>query len=419
VAIDISKYTKLILKLAKEGFKKGFNKAFDEKLASTIFDDLNTAASTGYGDKWIKFDPYHSPTVQQLQKNLLFFSVGKSAEQLKAMNALLIDEKGKIRNWQSFRDEVLKMNKQYNLRYLQAEYQTAKSSAQMARKWQEAQKRKHLYPNLKYLTVHDSHVREQHDKLHGIVRHIDDPWWNTHYPPNGWRCRCSAQSTRDAVTPKDKIPHVPVHKHFRHNVGKTGKIFDEKHTYFKHINDCKDKQPNAGLKDCKNRLLVKIEKLKLKFPLYKVRYKAKNGAKVYVSPFADKSDLFGNYKDAIKMAEKGIEVNIRPHVKIEDVKNPEYYIFGLIGDRAIPKSLRGILSSIDEKVNKQKCEIIVINTDLIESKWFNIAKTVKGGVNKNKKLKKIILIKGNKVFYFTRKEVLSKKYWEKILKKGD
>jgi len=235
VAIDISKYTKLILKIAKEGFKKGFNKVFDEKLASTIFDDLNTAASAGYGDKWIKFDPYHSPTVQQLQKNLLFFSVGKSAEQLKAMNALLIDEKGKIRNWQSFRDEVLKMNKQYNLRYLQAEYQTSKSSAQMARKWQEAQKRKHLYPNLKYLTVHDSHVREEHAKLHGIVRPIDDPWWDTHYPPNGWRCRCSAQSTRDAVTPKDKIPHVPVHKHFRHNVGKTGKIFDEKHPYFKHL----------------------------------------------------------------------------------------------------------------------------------------------------------------------------------------
>jgi len=61
----------------------------------------------------------------------------------------------------------------------------------------------------------------------------------------------------------------------------------------------------------------------------------------------------------------------------------------LIGDRAVPKSLRVILSSIDEKVNKQKYEIIVINTDLIESKWFNISKAVKGGVNKTKNLKKL------------------------------
>ena len=54
------------------------------------------------------------------------------------------------------------------------------------------------------------------------------------------------------------------------------------------------------------------------------------------------------------MAYKGIEVNIRPYVKIDGVKNPEYYIFGLIGDRAVPKSLRVILSSIDEKIKKTK-----------------------------------------------------------------
>jgi len=51
------------------------------------------------------------------------------------------------------------------------------------------------------------------------------------------------------------------------------------------------------------------------------------------------------------MAYKGIEVNIRPYVKIDDVKNPEYSIFGMIGDRAVPKSLRVILSSIIVKSN--------------------------------------------------------------------
>ena len=52
--------------------------------------------------------------------------------------------------------------------------------------------------------------------------------------------------------------------------------------------------------------------------------------------------MFGHYKDAIKMANKGIEVNIRPHVKIDGIKNPEYSIFGLIGDRYSPKSYKNI-----------------------------------------------------------------------------
>lgn len=23
---------------------------------------------------------------------------------------------------------------------------------------------------------------------------MDDPWWQTHYPPNGWFCHCTVQS---------------------------------------------------------------------------------------------------------------------------------------------------------------------------------------------------------------------------------
>ena len=174
--------------------------------------------------------------------------------QLKEMNALLVDESGKIRKWQDFRSEVLKLNKRYNLRYLQTEYQTAKASAQMARKWNEAQEVKHLYPNLKYITAHDERVREEHAKLHGVIVPINDEFWDKHYPPNGWRCRCSVQSSDAPPTDPDKIPKVPVHKHFQHNVGKTGQIFDEKqHPYVKYIS--KDKLRELS-KEADNRLAI-------------------------------------------------------------------------------------------------------------------------------------------------------------------
>ncbi|MCX8505203.1 MAG: hypothetical protein ORN98_01125, partial [Alphaproteobacteria bacterium] len=29
---------------------------------------------------------------------------------------------------------------------------------------------------------------------HGTILPVDDNWWMTHFPPNGWRCRCSVIS---------------------------------------------------------------------------------------------------------------------------------------------------------------------------------------------------------------------------------
>ncbi len=281
----------------------------------------------------------------------------------------------------------------------------------MARKWQEAQKRKHLYPNLKYLTVHDSHVRKEHAKLHGVVVPIDDPFWDTHYPPNDWRCRCYVQSTRDTATPKDKIPSVPVHKHFRHNVGKTGKIFDEKHPYFKHINDCKDKQPNAGLKDCKKRIFVEIEKLKLKFPLYKVRYQAKNGAKVYVNPFARNSTDFDvNYEIAKILADNGFPVKVPPYVNLYKYKNPDlfwkHYIDNYISDyNDVSKYIK---SAFNQKYGKKgqlrefKESSIVIQ--IKKNDIINAARKLNGENKYWRKNKGVYVIIGSKAIKITKKD---------------
>lgn len=35
--------------------------------------------------------------------------------------------------------------------------------------------------------------REEHKSWDGLVLRWDDPWWQTHYPPNGWGCACDVR----------------------------------------------------------------------------------------------------------------------------------------------------------------------------------------------------------------------------------
>jgi len=45
-----------------------------------------------------------------------------------------------------------------------------------------------------YWTMRDSRVRSSHAVLNGVYLPKEHPFWNDHYCPNGWRCRCIVNS---------------------------------------------------------------------------------------------------------------------------------------------------------------------------------------------------------------------------------
>lgn len=49
-------------------------------------------------------------------------------------------------------------------------------------------------PFWQYVAVMDSRTRAMHRAMHGKIYKFDDPIWKTHYPPNGFNCRCRVRA---------------------------------------------------------------------------------------------------------------------------------------------------------------------------------------------------------------------------------
>lgn len=201
------------------------------------FRKLAAGIIKGYG-KTITKVKYNTPDFSMLNSlsyNVGVFSIFKNHDYIKETVKLLKDQDGNLRSKEDFIKEAQKLSDKYNKRYLATEYDQAVGAARMAKKWQDIERTRDLYPNLRYVAVMDERTRELHKNWHGIILPINHKFWKTHYPPNDWGCRCTVRRTDKAVNDKglnvDDIPNLP--KQFNINVGQTGKVFNNEHPYFR------------------------------------------------------------------------------------------------------------------------------------------------------------------------------------------
>ncbi|VVE35324.1 phage head morphogenesis protein [Pandoraea fibrosis] len=64
-----------------------------------------------------------------------------------------------------------------------------------AGRWARIERNKDILPFLVYRTMGDALVRPLHAAWEGTALLVDDPWWDEHYTPNGYRCRCRVYAT--------------------------------------------------------------------------------------------------------------------------------------------------------------------------------------------------------------------------------
>ncbi len=102
-------------------------------------------------------------------------------------------------------------------------------SASMAGRWQQMQRTKATRPYLEYLSVGDTRVRPEHAGWHGLILHIDDPWFDTHYPPNGFGCRCTVRTLSERQLEREgkTLSKAPALKRTKRINTRTGEVYGD------------------------------------------------------------------------------------------------------------------------------------------------------------------------------------------------
>ncbi|ROL55643.1 phage head morphogenesis protein [Bacteroidetes/Chlorobi group bacterium Naka2016] len=77
-------------------------------------------------------------------------------------------------------------------------FRTNLQTAYQAGRYVEMKEASENLPYWQYIAVMDSRTRPDHAALNRKILRADDPFWKTHYPPNGYNCRCRVRALTES-----------------------------------------------------------------------------------------------------------------------------------------------------------------------------------------------------------------------------
>ncbi len=203
----------------------------------------------GYGGTFadFKFNTPDYDKLMHIEKNVYSFAAAKNWQMLKELT-MAIKDGDKTLSFNEFKQKASKILTDYDVNYLRTEYNAAIAGAQMASKWVDFEK--HPDELLEYRTQEDIRVRVEHQALDKITRPVNDPFWNTYYPPNGWNCRCTVirlpYSKTNKPSTQKEVNHATAdctpQKGFATNLAKSGFVFPKNSAIFIGVPDAVKEQ---------------------------------------------------------------------------------------------------------------------------------------------------------------------------------
>ncbi len=258
-----------------------------EEMTTTVFKAFNLDFDTN-----LENPDFATP--RALKRNLYDFSAAKTFQEIQDMQNFIFNEKGMRRSFSEFEAQAKTIFDTYNKNWLEAEFETATRLAESSNDWKQYTDEAEIFPLLKYNTLEDGSVREEHVALNGTVKPVNDVFWNTYNPPNGWRCRCFVEQLEAGEAPITEDPKEPeLPKLFNFNAGKDDVVFHtsgaKMHPYFKVKSRFRRHKENnfglplppdvANLKPKtlkKQKVEVKTDDLTIEQKIKKIKQEAKN-----------------------------------------------------------------------------------------------------------------------------------------------
>ena len=237
-----------------------------------------------------------------------------------------------------------------------------------------------LYPNLKYKSSLSANPRQAHKQYYGIVKPINDSFWNNHLPPLDWGCKCRIEQSDEAVSDTKDIETHTLPKGMVGNAWTKKRVFEDNHPFF---TTHKKKQSKLNLLQKKYAQELPEEQL----------YK-KNGKRIYLSPSHENGskEAFVNIKTAHELAGFGAKF---PYRKIQlpafmdgdGIKNYDFLFDELPADlKTLEKEGLQTTRSAIQKALKQKVKVLVLR-DTATTGFENLAEVKANTVEELRYLK--------------------------------
>lgn len=123
------------------------------------------------------------------------------------------DEIVKKNGWEGWTGSDTKAGRDWRTRVIYQTNLLTSYSAGLYKQLNDPDLRK-VRPYWKY--IHNEtvqHPRPLHVSWSGLVLHADDPWWQTHFPPNGYGCRCRVTAVRESEFKGQTAPDDGTYTH--------------------------------------------------------------------------------------------------------------------------------------------------------------------------------------------------------------